>query len=264
MAWKPACRPASVHATTWSRTAGGVQVAVPGVRRRRRTAGAGGAVCEPIDAVGEQVAGRAERAELPGAGHAAEAGSLAPVADDLGPRLGRGQLQHRDAGRRRRRCRGRTARAAARCPGRRRARGWPAAAAAALSRGDRLAGDPADDVMRVAGQVAGVRPAVLAARLGHRGEQGRGDHGGVHVDAGEVDHSAVRRPVELLAGRGPVLRPGRLVPAVPEHDAAAGGAAGRLDPPQAVGQAGARRSGRGRSAPARSRSRARARRRTPG
>ena len=61
-----------------------------GVRRR-----AGDAVCEPIDAVGEQVAGGAQRAELRARATPPSAGELAPVADDLRAGLGGGQREQR-------------------------------------------------------------------------------------------------------------------------------------------------------------------------
>ena len=78
----------------------------------------------------------------------------------------------------------------------------------------------------------------LAAHLGHRRQQGGGHHRRVHVDPREIDHAAVRRAVELLAGRRPVLGPAGLVPAVPEDDAAAGPSPGGLDAAQAVGEVG--------------------------
>ena len=103
---------------------------------------------------------------------------------------------------------------------------------------DRLARDPAYDVVGCPGEVAGLRPALLAADLRNGGEQGRRDHGRVHVDPRQVDDAAVGGPVELLPGGWPVLGPGRLVPAVPQHDATAGRPAGGLHLLQAVGEAG--------------------------
>jgi hypothetical protein len=68
----------------------GVQVAVPGMRRVGVRVAQGRGV-RADRAVGEQVAGCSQRAQLPGPGDAALLGRLAPVADDLWPRLGRGQ-----------------------------------------------------------------------------------------------------------------------------------------------------------------------------
>src|SRR5690606_38418913 len=48
-------------------------------------------------------------------------------------------------------------------------------------------------------------------------QQGRGDQGGVHVDAGQVQGPAVGGLVQFGAGGGPPLGPGGLVPAVPEQ-----------------------------------------------
>ena len=103
----------------------------------------------------------------------------------------------------------------------------------------RLAGDPADDVVRVAGQVAGVVEARLGAGLRGRREQGGGHHGGVHVDAAEVDHAAVRRPVELLAGRRPLPRASRSRPSRGRGPPGPrDGPAGLLHPVEAVRQRG--------------------------
>ena len=219
MAWKPACSPARVHATTWSRTAAASRYPCPawpasayGSRRC--------AVCDPIEPSAKR--SPAAPAVPRSRARATPAGAdLAPVGDDLRPGLGCRELaqglQVLGAG---------DVRPGQLVDAPDAQRGSPreggALHRAPLLGADRLAGDPADDVVRVAGQVAGVVVARLAAGLRRRREQGGGHHSGVHVDAGEVDHPAVRRPVELLAGRRPLLRPGRLVPAVPEHDPPAG------------------------------------------
>ena len=96
-----------------------------------------------------------------------------------------------------------------------------------LGRGDRLAGHPAYDVVRLLVSVPGLRLAVLAAHLGHRGEQRRGDDGGVHVEPGQVDHAPVRRPVELggsaAACSGQVVSSQPWPSTTPPRAAAAGG-----------------------------------------
>ncbi len=186
-------------------------------------------------AVGEQVAGRAERAELAGGVHTGRSG-LPPVREDRRQPARPGPAPAGRAGRRCRTGRGRRARARAdaelRGPGQR-----GPLEVAALAGGHRVPGGAADGVVGVAGQVAGVGPAGQAARLGHGDEQGRGDHRGVDVDPGQVDHRPVRGPVQLGAGRRPALRPAGLVPAVAEQRAAAGGAGGPLDPVERVGRA---------------------------
>ena len=101
-----------------------------------------------------------------------------------------------------------------------------------------LAGHPAYDVVCLGREVPAVGEPLRGAHLGHRREQRRGDDGGVHVDATEVDHAAVGRPVELLPGRWPVLGPGGLVPPVAQHDPAALRPAERLDALQALGEVG--------------------------
>ena len=96
-------------------------------------------------AVGEQVAGGAQRAQLAGPVDATE---LAPVADDVRPGLRAGQGEHGAEVVLARRCPGRRARAAADAERCRALAGRPLRARRCAG-GDRLAGHPAYDVVRV-------------------------------------------------------------------------------------------------------------------
>ena len=126
---------------------------MPACGRRRRRARAGEAVCEPIEPSANRSPAAPRAPSSLGPADAAEAGRLAPVADDLGPGLGGGQREHRGevvgAGDVRA---GQLVQQADAQRGGVLA-GWPAGSGAALGRGDRLAGHPAYDVVRVAGQV---------------------------------------------------------------------------------------------------------------
>ena len=229
---------------------------------RRREVGVPGLVVVGIDAaqaggvradraVGEQVAGRAERAELAGAArrHRARPSSRrrpGPARRRRGSSIARKSSSLEMSGPPSS-CSAPMPSSAARC----RVARW---AVRRWSRPDRLAGHPAYDVVGLGADVPAVLEADRGARLGGRGEQRARDDRGVHVDAREVDDSAVRRPVELVPRGRPVLGPGGLVPAVAEDDAAAGSPGERGDSLEALGQAagvaeveaGQRDAGRGR------------------
>ena len=177
----------------------------------------------PDRAVGEQVARRAERAQLPGPVATPLGAGLAPVARPPPgrappPHEGEQGLQVLGAGDVRAgqlvhaaRCRATPPRArAARCD------------RPALVRRHRLAGHPAHDVVGVAGQVAGVVEPGSARASGAAASSAEDTTAECTSTRRQVDHAAVRRPVELLPGRRPALRPGRLVPAVAEHHAGRG------------------------------------------
>ncbi len=145
--------------------------------------------------VGEQVAGRADRAQLAGPFDAAE---LAPVADHVRAGLARGQREHGpevllagDV---------RPAQLVQAADAQRRGAGpGGLLRGPALRRRHGLAGHPSYDVVCLGREVPAVGEPLRVAHLGDGGEQCRGDDGGVHVDATEVDDPAVGRPVELLA-----------------------------------------------------------------
>ncbi|GAA3073695.1 hypothetical protein GCM10020000_68260 [Streptomyces olivoverticillatus] len=109
----------------------------------------------------------------------------------------------------------------------------------ALGGGDAVVGGGAHGVVGVTGQrrVRGVPGAFAHVR--HEVEQGRGDHGGVHVGAGEVEGAPAGGLVELAAGRGSPLGPGAGVPAVAEQDPVGGPRRGvRPHPVQGLGERG--------------------------
>ena len=78
----------------------------------------------------------------------------------------------------------------------------------------------ARQVMGLPGHPARVLVPAGGVELGHQGDQGAGEQGGVDVHPGQVDHRAPGGTIELLAGGQPVVVPLGLVPAVP-HDGAA-------------------------------------------
>ncbi len=206
----------------------GGEVGVPAVRRVGVRRGQAGGVAAQR-AVGEQVPAGAARPELAGAVDAAE---LAPVADDLHAGLERERgaevVLAADVG-----AAALVHRGDAELPGpqQRRLLGGPALAA-----GDRSVGRAPEQVVGVGADQAVAEEAVGGAGLGDGGLQRAADDRRVHVGAGQVDHPAVRRAVELARRRRPPLGPGRLVPAGAEDGAPAGPAGGVGDAVQGDGQ----------------------------
>ena len=172
IAWKPACRPASVQATTWSRTCAAVEVGVPGRgrRRRRRCAGRPCASRSRRRRTGRRPR-RARRARGPARRRRARPSSRrrraparrrpAPASREV---VGAGDVRAAEL----------VQRADAELGGA--LPGGPLRRAPLVGV-DRLAGHPAHDVVGLAGQTCPLswtsRPAARAS--GSRGEQRRGD-----------------------------------------------------------------------------------------
>ncbi|CAM5647507.1 hypothetical protein SALBM217S_09618 [Streptomyces griseoloalbus] len=200
------------------------------VRVEVRGAGVGGVGVRLVQAggvraqgaVGEQVPGRAERAQLAGLGDVllgpvadhARAGFLAGESQQagevvLGGDLGAAALVHRadaEGGR---------------------VREGGALGGGALRGGDGAQGGGAHRVVVVAGE-----RAVLAGHAARdEVEQGGGDDGGVHVDAAEVERAAPGGLVEFRARGGPAAGPAGGVPAVPEEHPVVGAGGGELPHP---------------------------------
>ena len=217
---------------------GGGQVGGAGVRRVGvRLGQAGGVRAE--GAVHEQVAGRADRAEV---AHPVEVGRgahrLGPVAEHPYPGLLGGQRQQSGqvvrGGDLRARALVDRADAHRRRVGQRRALGR-----APLRRSDGGVRGGADRVVRRAGERAVGVEAVEHRDAGAPRQRGGGRQRGVHVGAAEVGGPATGGGVEFGAGRRAPLGPAGLVPAVAEQDLvgrAGGGVRG--DPGQRVGQPG--------------------------
>ena len=107
--------------------------------------------------------------------------------------------------------------------------------AAPVRGADALVEGGARRVVRLARHQPGVAPAGQVARA-RGGGQRRGDHRGVAVDAGHVDHPAVRRTVQLGRGEGAPLGPAGLVPGVHVQRAALSLPGAGLHPAQRHGE----------------------------
>ena len=210
-------------------------------------------------AVAEQVARRADGAEL---ARGVDAEQLAPVADDLGHRLGRREREQRGQV-----VRARDHRAGHLVHARDAERGGvPQRGALGVAALAARSSAPSAAVRTASWAGPRSQPSARkpgGRQPGHGGQQRRRHHRRVHVDPGQVDRAAVGRAVEFGARSAAAARASRSRPSRRRGSAGRAPRGPRARPRPSASASDRRRAGRGRSAPARSRSRARARRRRP-